>query len=336
MKEKKYRILGAFCLILLMISIILPTSAAEIIESSRGNVVYTFITVSANPDNAVAALLELKYYHSGLEMVGGDIAKDRFLIADGLEVIPEGLTFKVFFKISNGLPAHDYPVSVKVLEAYDAQEKPVTSLQFSETCIRVVTCQAERDNEQKLIPAFGMTRNQFKLNFKELISTYEAWINNPKQFKDFPYQRFMQLPIYPIKDFPSKALDDYMGTVYQPLDPETDPMDLFMYIYYYDLGTDYLSIENYWFEYPDDNYILFYENGYIEIRYKGYQISFSRISEYENDTFGPAKYTDISFSICRQQDSKSSLDAYYHYDENLPYPNYSLSELSIGGEHLTP
>ena len=309
---------GLYIIIVLILLIIPVAKAEEAILTYRGSQFTLPFTVTENPDHAIAAVFELQYDHTVLELIPNDEVKsDRFIISGDLWDIPVGQTINICFRSNKDCKCENYRISLKALEAYNIDEEPIDSLICSEGSISVSIIQAARDAANGFVPGFGITREQFEDHYSSLLSGYESWSEQfEKHFSDFPYQSFKDLPLYPSQDYTTADYANYTG--------EQSSRAPSMY---YDLKTGTLIPESAPREADD---IIIYGSSYIIIIHNGYRIEYYKKSSLDigSEVEGLCFYMKFLY-----------FDEYfvsqYDYDSKRSYPDFPLSLVKSDSYYLS-
>lgn len=122
------------------------TAEADNTKVRPGEEITISVRVSANPDNAVSALLKLEYDHNTLELVSSDlIQKDTGTLLN-LNGIAPGEAGRIVFRVNTEAAQGRYLVAVTVLEAETLEEVKVSTLQM-ETPVLIVGKARKKDED---------------------------------------------------------------------------------------------------------------------------------------------------------------------------------------------
>ena len=305
MKARALCIFCTFCLITVLILITIPAEAEEIILTHRGAPIELSFVVTENPSHAVAAVFELQYDHSALEIISDNNSlSDRLVITGNLHDIPVGRSVQVSFRSKDDCTCSIYQIVPKLLEAYDINEKLLDDVICSNQFIGVDTTQSTRDIAAGLVPGFGMTYEQFLIQFDLFSKEFDSWVQNVRNFDDFPCQNFSDFPLFPSPDYVLSSNKDYFETGYE----KTNSVS-------YNLKTRKLIAE------PPTPY----REDSIGYGPESSDIAFQNITIYYD--FNHNNSDELYIYI---EDLKGAyMNIFYRYNSDRTYPDYALSEFYI-------
>lgn len=101
-----------------------------------GQTAEAIFMVTANPNHAIGAMLELEYDHTALTLIPNDFFHQDWLAIGDLTGIPVGKYIKALFRLTDRAKAGtEYQVRLNMKEAYDINEKAVKGLELSDYTI---------------------------------------------------------------------------------------------------------------------------------------------------------------------------------------------------------
>lgn len=156
--------------------------ATELTEP--GQTAEAVFMVSANPNHAVGAMLELEYDHTALTLIPNDTFRtDRVAISD-LSGIPVGKKMRAVFRLADHAQAGvDYQVRLNMKEAYDINENAVQGLELSDYTISYAMPASEK------IFGMGMTAAELDAYLNALYADAKLWHQGtePQTLSEFQY-----------------------------------------------------------------------------------------------------------------------------------------------------
>lgn len=108
--------------------------ATELTEP--GQTAEAIFMVTANPNHAIGAMLELEYDHTALTLIPNELFHQDWVAIGDLAGIPVGKYIKALFRLTDhAQPGTEYQVRLNMKEAYDINEKAVKGLKLSDYTI---------------------------------------------------------------------------------------------------------------------------------------------------------------------------------------------------------
>lgn len=153
--------------------------ATELTEP--GQTAEAIFMVTANPNHAIGAMLELEYDHTALTLIPNDFFHQDWLAIGDLAGIPTGKEIRALFRVTDhAQPGTVYLVQLRATEAYDVNEKAVEGLELSSYMIIYGPTPTVTPTPKPKPTAVPTSANAFEYTIKDNEVTINKYIGKDK------------------------------------------------------------------------------------------------------------------------------------------------------------